>query len=452
MRRTILTALLLGLVRLCAVAGDNDNIVITIDVNNPTAREVVLVSHRSLESIKLDSTGHGVDTISNVKALYASMYYGQEQRKVYLEQGDRVHITFNGNDYAGSFCFNGQKALAVDYLNTVALTSLPDSDYALTFKEYRDKLTRKEQAALRLLKARKLESVGNFVKMETGRIHYSYAVALLMYPLGHVSVAKDSTYRPAEEYYDALKAYWTEDEHWLCIDEYRDFLIELAHQLDADNRALTDLYPKNLAQISYIADNIKSDAIRQTLINSIAEEYVDRRGIKDIADLDNLYYTYVNDPTLRKSYKAKCEQHNLSAPGKPSPDFTGVDIDGNTHTLADYRGKYVYIDLWATWCGPCQKELPYLRQLEAKFKGRNITFLSLSVDHDTAKWQAKVKSGTLTGEQLLIGRDSEFQRAYNIDGIPRFILLDKQGRIVNNNMLRPSSEDIEQALSSLEGI
>ena len=127
-------------------------------------------------------------------------------------------------------------------------------------------------------------------------------------------------------------------------------------------------------------------------------------------------------------------------------------MNGKEVSLSDFKGKVVLVDVWATWCGPCQRELPFLKKLESKFEGKNITFLSLSIDHDKAKWEAKVKSGDLSGVQLLIGRGSSFQRAYNIEGIPRFLLLDKEGKIINNDMLRPSSDDTERILNTLEGI
>ncbi|HRL17539.1 MAG TPA: TlpA disulfide reductase family protein, partial [Prevotella sp.] len=135
-----------------------------------------------------------------------------------------------------------------------------------------------------------------------------------------------------------------------------------------------------------------------------------------------------------------------------SPMFKGVDVNGKEMTLRDFRGKYIYIDMWATWCGPCQKELPFLKKLEEKFKGRNIVFVGLSIDQDKAKWAARVKSGALSGTQLYIGKGSKFQSDYRISGIPRFILLDPNGRIVNPDMTRPSSEDTEKILNSQPGL
>lgn len=108
--------------------------------------------------------------------------------------------------------------------------------------------------------------------------------------------------------------------------------------------------------------------------------------------------------------------------------------------------------MWATWCGPCQKELPFLKKLAEKYEGRNITFLGLSIDADKAKWEARVKSGALCGTQLHIGKGSKFQADYRISGIPRFILLDPNGRIVNPDMTRPSSDDTEKILNSQPGL
>ena len=175
-------------------------------------------------------------------------------------------------------------------------------------------------------------------------------------------------------------------------------------------------------------------------------------GIDDISEMVSLYRTYVKDPVLNEAFDAKYDKWNRSKPGKKSPDFNAHDVDGKVWTLADFKGKYVYIDLWATWCNPCKRELPYLKDLEKKFEGAQIVFVGLSTDGDKAKWEQMVRSGAMPGVQLHIGPRSAFQKAYNIDGIPRFILLDRDGVIINNNMSRPSSEDTFKFLESLEGI
>ena len=143
---------------------------------------------------------------------------------------------------------------------------------------------------------------------------------------------------------------------------------------------------------------------------------------------------------------------DLSALGKRSPDFKAVDIEGKEYHVADFRGRYVYIDMWATWCGPCKREMPYLKELEEKFADAQIVFLGLSVDKDKAAWEKMVSEGGMTGVQLYLGTGSSFQEAYRIESIPRFILLDKDGMIVSNDMSRPSDASTADALDALEGI
>ena len=96
--------------------------------------------------------------------------------------------------------------------------------------------------------------------------------------------------------------------------------------------------------------------------------------------------------------------------------------------------------------------MPYLKELEKKYEGRNIHFVGLSIDQDKAKWEARVKSGALSGVQLHIGTGSQSQADYRISGIPRFILLDPNGRIINSVMTRPSSDDTVKILDSLKGL
>lgn len=138
--------------------------------------------------------------------------------------------------------------------------------------------------------------------------------------------------------------------------------------------------------------------------------------------------------------------------GDQAPTFKYLDINGKEVSLSDLKGKYVYIDIWATWCGPCTGELPHLKELEKKMHGKKIVFVSISCDKDKAAWEKMVKEKGLEGVQLHNGGDRAFMDAFGIRGIPRFILLDKEGKIVNPNMTRPSNPETEKTLKALKGI
>ena len=139
--------------------------------------------------------------------------------------------------------------------------------------------------------------------------------------------------------------------------------------------------------------------------------------------------------------------------GEAAPEFTYKDINGKAMSLSDLKGKYVLIDIWATWCGPCLQEIPHLQALEEKMHNRNIAFVSISCDEDKAKWEAMVKERQLKGIQLHTDGDREFSNAFRLNGIPRFILLDKEGKVLDANLMtRPSNPKIHALLEGLEGI
>jgi len=429
-----------------------EDAVLKFKVEDPTASEVVVVCHSDVKVLPLDSLGYAETVMSGEDAAYARVFYGRESMWIYFEDGDVADISFNGRDFTGTFLFEGEKSGAVSYLNDVKLTALPDEDYALPFEEFYSKILAKEKDALRLLDANGLGDAGNFEEVERGRIRYSYGAPLLMHPIGHRMMTGDMQYMPDEEYYRVIDSYVVENEMWGGVDEYRGFIIEAAHVLDAENRNVTALYPKTVAQMKFIAGRFENSALRAQLLHFLAASYVDNYGINDIQELESIYNTYVKDSTLVADYNAKYEKWDLSRPGKPSPDFKAPDIDGREWTLSDFKGKYVYIDMWATWCNPCKREIPFLRNLEEKFADAQIAFVGLSTDRDRSKWEEMVRSGVLAGVQLYLGPQSSFQKAYNIDGIPRFILLDKEGRIISNDMSRPSSDDTVKMLESLDGI
>lgn len=139
--------------------------------------------------------------------------------------------------------------------------------------------------------------------------------------------------------------------------------------------------------------------------------------------------------------------------GKPSPKFAFENYKGGITKLDDFRGKYVYVDVWATWCAPCRAEIPFLKKIEEKYHDKNIEFVSISIDQlkDKDKWKAMVNDKKLGGVQLFADKDwnSQFVKDYGINGIPRFILIDPDGNVVNANADRPSSVDLDKLLSGL---
>jgi thiol-disulfide isomerase/thioredoxin len=154
---------------------------------------------------------------------------------------------------------------------------------------------------------------------------------------------------------------------------------------------------------------------------------------------------------MKMYFKQKQEQKKLTNAQSPSFDFE--NYAGGKTKLEDLKGNYVYIDVWATWCGPCRGEIPFLQKVEEKYKGKNISFVSISIDvmKDHDKWKNFVKDKSLGGIQLMADKDwnSDFTKAFGINSIPRFILIDPTGKVVNADAPRPSDPKLQTLFDTL---
>ena len=146
-------------------------------------------------------------------------------------------------------------------------------------------------------------------------------------------------------------------------------------------------------------------------------------------------------------------QKNKKFNNTKAPSFDYENHAGGKTKLEDLKGKYVYIDVWATWCGPCRQEIPSLKAIEEKYHGKNIAFVSISVDaeKDHEKWRTFVTDKALGGIQLYADKswNSDFTKAFEINSIPRFIIIDPNGNVLDADAARPSNPKLQAQLDKL---
>jgi thiol-disulfide isomerase/thioredoxin len=197
--------------------------------------------------------------------------------------------------------------------------------------------------------------------------------------------------------------------------------------------------------------NIKNKYFQNKLLNSITQEISPSNP--DSENLYNELLLLIKNEGWRKEITEKFNKIKELVTGKPSPVFDYENFKGGKTSLESLKGKYVYIDVWATWCGPCREEIPHLQKLEEDYKGKNIEFVSISVDQkkDYDKWHKMIEEKSLRGQQLFADNDwqSKFVQDYAVEGIPRFILLDTEGKIINADAPRPSDPKLIENLKEL---
>ncbi len=215
-----------------------------------------------------------------------------------------------------------------------------------------------------------------------------------------------------------------------------------------------DMTSWGLEYLEALKTKITDTAVRDFLLGSCAEQVI---GWGHCDNIDDFWTPFValageNSRVVRR-YEDKVRSLKRNKPGMPAIDFTFKDRDGNSHRISDYFGKVLYIDLWASWCGPCRKEIPYIETHYKEYYKDNdkVSFISISIDEDRDAWLRLIDKDKPEWLQFIAsGEESRaLSKAYGIMGIPRFLLINADGTIADADAFRPSDETFRQKLDEV---
>jgi peroxiredoxin len=246
-------------------------------------------------------------------------------------------------------------------------------------------------------------------------------------------------YKPIQEKYKQLSA------KRKAATPEQDKSAEFNKELDAFEAAIDN--EENALNKKFIQENPKS-VVSLNLIRNLSYS-------ADYADLKPLYDALspeIKNSAAGKSYATILGKLAAVALGKVAPEFAQADTAGKLVSLSSFRGKYLLIDFWASWCGPCRAENPNVVKAYNKYKDKNFTILGVSLDQPDAKakWLGAIKQDGLTWTQVsdLKYWNNEVSQAYGVQAIPQNFLLDPNGKIVGKNL---RGEALEKKLEELLG-
>lgn len=195
----------------------------------------------------------------------------------------------------------------------------------------------------------------------------------------------------------------------------------IANSVPGKNRDML-LFEELKTVITYVRDSIKRNQFMSSYIPEIRDQ--------------KLQYLLL---------KANFRLNGLGR-GKPAPDIHAVSLNNKNMDLKDLEGKFVVIDVWASWCLPCKKEAPYFEEFAEKYTSETVAFVSLSVDQDKNAWRIATQDKSKRVLQLWATNAGELNEYLGIEYIPRFMLIDPRGKIVNVQLPFPSDPEFEQII------
>lgn len=245
---------------------------------------------------------------------------------------------------------------------------------------------------------------------------------------------------------------------------------DLKLTMDAKQFDETIVYSgKGANESNYLAQKALSDEKFEMQLEDLLEKdavtfktAIENKGKQDLAKLEGAgldeKLVSVLKPSIAQEGLMITQYYNQKVAAKKiegtiAPSFDYENHKGGKTKLENLRGKYIYIDVWATWCGPCRAEIPHLKKVEKQYHGKNIEFVSISVDTDKdhEKWQKFVTEKELGGIQLFADKNwnSDFIKAFGINSIPRFLLIGPDGKVIKADAARPSSPQLTILLDEL---
>src|SRR5690606_31045031 len=146
------------------------------------------------------------------------------------------------------------------------------------------------------------------------------------------------------------------------------------------------------------------------------------------------------------------EKKKRLSTGSPAIDFTVHDESGKKVKLSDLKGNVVYLDFWASWCGPCKAQFPHVAKIKEHFAGKDVVFVYISIDEDKAAWEKAMDTYHLTGLHIREdgGWKSKTAQEYGVQGIPAYFIIDKEGKFAIDTAPRPSQG--EKLIEVIEGL
>lgn len=454
------------------------HILLTIS-GNPTGSNVLITKSNALNYIKdtlisskIESPEKSILVFSLAQPTFAELRIGNKRNELYLMPGDDLQIFIDFSNSNSMVSFTGKGADINNYLAQAAVVQQKNMFHkgqyineleSQLFIDRLDTLTKAlNDFHTRYINTHSLpENVNNLLKTKHNLFVLSFAQNYVDHYFGTFKTKAQTPKRlknlPDRISFDTTLLNSGLMNYFSMLDSYYYAKFYEPFFEATDN-------PQTIDSTFHILPQIADVKIRTSKLSSPFKEYLLAKnchlGLKNLGlipiteslftDFSRQYSTSPYLPFLQKQYN----QWLSVVRGTNAPDFTGETPDGRKLSLSDLKGKIVYADMWATWCGPCRAEFPKAKELKVQFEDNNeVIFLYISIDTDKNTWRKFLKTANSPqGIHINISDEEHRKVAQNYvlgGGVPKYFLIDQQGKIISTNAPRPSSGKVENEIRAL---
>lgn len=450
----------------CSQPAEKTAIIMSGTIENLDAGPVEFVfyrdftnNHREIISIVPDAQNQFSVEFEMPEAAIGTLRHGRSSIQLFLEPGDKLEMTADAGNWLESIAFSGKAAAVNNFLVAYQRDLLPGVGNSFVSNAAANLDPQAFTAAMDSVARLKMDFMAAFAEKEAlsqaftawfeTEVKYEKFTQLLSYPAMHQRFNNLETLPELpENYYAFLENPGLFDGSRLNSETYVNFLMAyLGHCADDHKARFSEDASANEINYTLAGELVAGESGYYVQAISINREF-------NYGDLDKALALYENfmETSGSEDLKARVTKtwNGIQAlmPGNPAPDFTMTDINGNEVSLSDFRGKVVYLKFWASWCGPCMRQVPPAAELKKRLADQDdLVFMYVSIDTDPEAWRNSVERNQISGIHFQTpGRERGTPALYQVKWIPTFFIIGKDGNIFDNRPPQPSDANVDEVL------